>query len=126
MFYKIISIYLDYNICIKKDLYNKINFYYWGISMTTDKEKVLKELRKFDNIVFDYWMLQRKAAEDVYHNLLKEIKEEEVSKILEIGENSDIGQIAKDALSISAQKVREDKDIYEMQKQWELENKEKL
>ena len=93
--------------------------------MTTDKEKVLKELRKFDNIVFDYWMLQRKAAEDVYHNLLKEIKEEEVSKILEIGENSDIGQIAKDALSISAQKVREDKDIYEMQKQWELENKEK-
>ena len=94
--------------------------------MTTDKEKVLKELRKFDNIVFDYWMLQRKAAEDVYHNLLKEIKEEEVSKILEIGENSDIGQIAKDALSISAQKVREDKDIYEMQKQWELENKEKL
>ena len=94
--------------------------------MTTDKEKVLKELRKFDNIVFDYWMLQRKAAEDVYHNLLKEIKEEEVSKILEIGENSDISQIAKDALSISAQKVREDKDIYEMQKQWELENKEKL
>ena len=94
--------------------------------MTTDKEKVLKELRKFDNIVFDYWMLQRKAAEDVYHNLLKEIKEEEISKILEIGENSDIGQIAKDALSISAQKVREDKDIYEMQKQWELENKEKL
>ena len=94
--------------------------------MTTDKEKVLKELRKFDNIVFDYWMLQRKAAEDVYHNLLKEIKEEEISKILEIGENSDISQIAKDALSISAQKVREDKDIYEMQKQWELENKEKL
>ena len=94
--------------------------------MTTDKEKVLKELRKFDNIVFDYWMLQRKAAVDVYHNLLKEIKEEEVSKILEIGENSDIGQIAKDALSISAQKVWEDKDIYEMQKQSELENKEKL
>jgi hypothetical protein len=93
--------------------------------MTTDKEKVLKELRKFDNIVFDYWMLQRKAAEDVYHNLLKEIKEEEISKILEIGENSDIGHIAKDALSISAQKVWEDKDIYEMQKQWELENKEK-
>ena len=85
--------------------------------MTTDKEKVLKELRKFDNIVFDYWMLQRKAAEDVYHNLLKEIKEEEISKILEIGENSDIGHIAKDALSISAQKVWEDKDIYEMQKQ---------
>ena len=94
--------------------------------MTIDKEKVLKELRRFDNIVFDYWMLQRKAAEDVYHNLLKEIKEEEISKILEIGENSDIGQIAKDALSISAQKVWEDKDIYEMQKQWELENKEKL
>ena len=94
--------------------------------MTTDKEKVLKELRKFDNIVFDYWMLQRKAAEDVYHNLLKEIKEEEISKILEIGENSDIGHIAKDALSISAQKVWEDKDIYEMKKQWELENKEKL
>lgn len=93
--------------------------------MTIDKEKVLKELRKFDNIVFDYWMLQRKAAEDVYHNLLKEIKEEEISKILEIGENSDIGHIAKDALSISAQKVWEDKDIYEMQKQWELENKEK-
>ena len=93
--------------------------------MTIDKEKVLKELRRFDNIVFDYWMLQRKAAEDVYHNLLKEIKEEEISKILEIGENSDIGHIAKDALSISAQKVWEDKDIYEMQKQWELENKEK-
>ena len=84
--------------------------------MTTDKEKVLKELRKFDNIVFDYWMLQRKAAEDVYHNLLKEIKEEEVSKILEIGENSDIGQIAKDALSISAQKVWEDKEIND---EWE-------
>ena len=90
--------------------------------MTTDKEKVLKELRKFDNIVFDYWMLQRKAAEDVYHNLLKEIKEEEISKILEIGENSDMGQIAKDALSISAQIVWEDKDIYE----WKLENKKKL
>ena len=90
--------------------------------MTTDKEKVLKELRKFDNIVFDYWMLQRKAAEDVYHNLLKEIKEEEISKILEIGENSDMGQIQKDALSISAQKVWEDKDIYE----WKLENKKKL
>ena len=54
-------------------------------------------------------MLQRKAAEDVYHNLLKEMKEEEISKILEIGENSDIGQIAKDALSISAQKVLEEK-----------------
>ena len=89
--------------------------------MTTDKEKVLKELRKFDNIVFDYWMLQRKAAEDVYHNLLKEIKEEEISKILEIGENSDIGQIAKDALSISAQKVWEDKLIND-----EWENKKKL
>ena len=79
--------------------------------MTTDKEKVLKELRRFDNIVFDYWMLQRKAAEDVYHNLLKEMKEEEISKILEIAENSDIGQIAKDALSISAQKVLEDEEI---------------
>ena len=84
--------------------------------MTTDKEKVLKELRKFDNIVFDYWMLQRKAAEDVYHNLLKEIKEEEISKILEIGENLDIGHIAKDALSISAQKVWEDKVIND---EWE-------
>ena len=89
--------------------------------MTIDKEKVLKELRKFDNIVFDYWMLQRKAAEDVYHNLLKEIKEEEISKILEIGENSDISQIAKDALSISAQKVLEDEEINN-----EWENKEKL
>ena len=90
--------------------------------MTIDKEKVLKELRKFDNIVFDYWMLQRKAAEDVYHNLLKEIKEEEISKILEIGENSDMGQIQKDALSISAQTVWEDRDIFE----WKLENKKKL
>ena len=89
--------------------------------MTIDKEKVLKELRRFDNIVFDYWMLQRKAAEDVYHNLLKEIKEEEISKILEIGENSDISQIAKDALSISAQKVLEDEEINN-----EWENKEKL
>ena len=89
--------------------------------MTTDKEKVLKELRKFDNIVFDYWMLQRKAAEDVYHNLLKEIKEEEISKILEIGENSDICQIAKDALSISAEYVWEDKLIND-----EWENKKKL
>ena len=89
--------------------------------MTIDKEKVLKELRRFDNIVFDYWMLQRKAAEDVYHNLLKEIKEEEISKILEIGENSDIGHIAKDALSISAQKVLEDEEINN-----EWENKEKL
>ena len=79
--------------------------------MTIDKEKVLKELRRFDNIVFDYWMLQRKAAEDVYHNLLKEMKEKEISKILEIGKNSDIGQIAKDALSISAQKVLEEKKI---------------
>ena len=89
--------------------------------MTTDKEKVLKELRKFDNIVFDYWMLQRKAAEDVYHNLLKEIKEEEVSKILEIGENSDISQIAKDALSISAEYVWDDKLVND-----EWENKKKL
>ena len=79
--------------------------------MTIDKEKVLKELRRFDNIVFDYWMLQRKAAENVYHNLLKEMKEEEISKILEIGKSSDIGQIAKDALSISAQKVLEDEEI---------------
>ncbi|MDC0549594.1 hypothetical protein N8311_02380 [bacterium] len=89
--------------------------------MTTDKEKVLKELRKFDNIVFDYWMLQRKAAEDVYHNLLKEIKEEEISKILEIGENSDISQIAKDALSISAEYVWDDKLVND-----EWENKKKL
>ena len=88
--------------------------------MTTDKEKVLKELRKFDNIVFDYWMLQRKAAEDVYHNLLKEIKEEEISKILEIGENSDISQIAKDALSISAEYVWDDKLVND-----EWENKKK-
>ena len=89
--------------------------------MTTDKEKVLKELRKFDNIVFDYWMLQRKAAEDVYHNLLKEIKEEEISKILEIGENSDISQIAKDALSISAEYVWDNKLVID-----EWENKKKL
>ena len=89
--------------------------------MTIDKEKVLKELRKFDNIVFDYWMLQRKAAEDVYHNLLKEIKEEEISKILEIGENSDISQIAKDALSISAEYVWDDKLVND-----EWENKKKL
>ena len=89
--------------------------------MTTDKEKVLKELRRFDNIVFDYWMLQRKAAEDVYHNLLKEIKEEEISKILEIGENSDISQIAKDALSISAEYVWDDKLVND-----EWENKKKL
>ena len=84
--------------------------------MTIDKEKVLKELRRFDNIVFDYWMLQRKAAEDVYHNLLKEIKEEEISKILEIGENSDISQIAKDALSISAEYVWDDKLVND---EWE-------
>ena len=89
--------------------------------MTTDKEKVLKELRKFDNIVFDYWMLQRKAAEDVYHNLLKEIKEEEISKILEIGENSDISKIAKDAISISAEYVWDDKLVND-----EWENKKKL
>ena len=89
--------------------------------MTIDKEKVLKELRRFDNIVFDYWMLQRKAAEDVYHNLLKEIKEEEISKILEIGKNSDIGQIAKDALSISAEYVWDDKLVND-----EWENKKKL
>ena len=89
--------------------------------MTIDKEKVLKELRRFDNIVFDYWMLQRKAAEDVYHNLLKEIKEEEISKILEIGENSDISQIAKDALSISAEYVWDDKLVND-----EWENTKKL
>ena len=89
--------------------------------MTIDKEKVLKELRRFDNIVFDYWMLQRKAAEDVYHNLLKEIKEEEISKILEIGENSDISQIAKDALSISAEYVWDDKLVND-----EWKNKKKL
>ena len=39
MFYKIISIYLDYNICIKKDLYNKINFYYWGIRNKYDNRQ---------------------------------------------------------------------------------------
>ena len=66
-------------------------------------------------------MLQRKAAEDVYHNLLKEIKEEEISKILEIGENSDISQIAKDALSISAEYVWDDKLVND-----EWENKKKL
>ena len=89
--------------------------------MTIDKEYVLNVLRRFDNIVFDYWMLQRKAAEDVYHNLLKEIKEEEISKILEIGENSDISQIAKDALSISAEYVWDDKLVND-----EWENKKKL
>ena len=78
--------------------------------MTINKDEVLEELRRFDNIVTDYWELQKQAAEDVFTNLLKDLKEEDINKILEIGENSNIGQISKDALSISAAKVIEEEE----------------
>jgi|TARA_S200000501_G_scaffold115815_1_gene108808 hypothetical protein len=39
---------------------------------------------------------------------IKDLKDEDINKILEIAENSNIGQISKDALSISALKVIEE------------------
>ena len=79
--------------------------------MTINQDKVLDELRRFDNIVSDYWELQKQAAEDVFTNLLKDLKEEDINKILEIAENSNIGQISKDALSISAVKIIEEEEF---------------
>ena len=78
--------------------------------MTMDQDKVLDELRRFDNIVSDYWELQKQAAEDVFTNLLKDLKEEDIQKILKISEKSNIGQIAKDALDISATKILEEEE----------------
>lgn len=75
-----------------------------------DQDRVLDELRRFDNIVSDYWELQKQAAEDVFTNLLKDLKEEDIQKILKISEKSNIGQIAKDALDISATKILEEEE----------------
>jgi len=75
-----------------------------------DQDKVLDELRRFDNIVSGYWELQKQAAEDVFTNLLKDLKEEDIQKILKISEKSNIGQIAKDALDISATKILEEEE----------------
>jgi len=78
--------------------------------MTIDKEEILKELRKFDNIVTDYWELQKNAATDLFTKFVKELNEEDIKKILEIAENSNIGQIAKDALDISATQILEEEE----------------
>lgn len=78
--------------------------------MTIDKEEILKELRKFDNIVTDYWELQKNAAADVFNKFVKDLNEEDIKKILEIAENSNIGQIAKDALDISATQILEEEE----------------
>ena len=78
--------------------------------MTMDRDKVLDELRRFDNIVSDYWELQKQAAENVFANLSADLKEEDIQKILKISEESNIGQIAKDALDISATKILEEEE----------------
>ena len=78
--------------------------------MTIDKEEILKELRTFDNIVTDYWELQKNAAADVFTKFVKDLNEEDIKKILEIAENSNIGQIAKDALDISATQILEEEE----------------
>ena len=78
--------------------------------MTIDKEVILKELRRFDNIVTDYWELQKNAAADVFTKFVKDLNEEDIKKILEIAENSNIGQIAKDALDISATQILEEEE----------------
>lgn len=78
--------------------------------MTIEKDKVLDELRRFDNIVSDYWELQKQAAEHVFENLSADLKEEDIQKILKISEESNIGQIAKDALDISATKILEEEE----------------
>ena len=78
--------------------------------MTMDQDKVLDELRRFDNIVSDYWELQKQAAEHVFENLSADLKEEDIQKILKISEESNIGQIAKDALDISATKILEEEE----------------
>jgi hypothetical protein len=78
--------------------------------MTIEKDKVLDELRRFDNIVSDYWELQKQAAEHVFENLSADLKEEDIQKILKISEESNIGQIARDALDISATKVLEEEE----------------
>ena len=75
-----------------------------------NKEKVKKELRTFDNIVSDYWELQKQAAEHVFTNLLKDLKEKDIQRIIEIGETSNIGQIAKDALYLAGQKIIEEEE----------------
>ena len=75
-----------------------------------DRDKVLDELRRFDNIVSDYWELQKQAAENVFANLSADLKEEDIQKILKISEESNIGQIAKDALDISATKILEEEE----------------
>ena len=75
-----------------------------------DRDKVLDELRRFDNIVSDYWELQKQAAEHVFENLSADLKEEDIQKILKISEESNIGQIAKDALDISATKILEEEE----------------
>ena len=78
--------------------------------MTMDRDKVLDELRRFDNIVSDYWELQKQAAEHVFANLSADLKEEDIQKILKISEESNIGQIAKDALDIFATKILEEEE----------------
>ena len=78
--------------------------------MTIDKEEILKELRRFDNIVTDYWEFQKNAATDLFTKFVKDLNEEDIKKILEIAENSNIGQIAKDALDISATHILEEEE----------------
>ena len=78
--------------------------------MTIDKEEILKELRTFDSIVTDYWELQKNAATVLFTKFVKDLNEEDIKKILEIAENSNIGQIAKDALDISATQILEEEE----------------
>ena len=81
--------------------------------MKLDKSKVLQELYKLDNIVKDYWELQKEAALNLYSNILNEKNQLNIDKIIEIAEDANIADITKDALHISGTRIMEDDD-YEL------------
>ena len=75
--------------------------------MELDKSKVLQELYKLDNIVKDYWELQKEAALNLYSNILNEKNQLNIDKIIEIAEDANIADITKDALHISGTRIME-------------------
>ena len=74
---------------------------------------MLEELLKLDNIVTDYWELQKEAALSLFHNLLDQKSTEDIKEIIDISQLSNIGEIAKDALFIAGTRIMEDDD-YEL------------
>jgi hypothetical protein len=81
--------------------------------MPVNKNEVLEELLKLDNIVTDYWELQKEAALSLFHNLLDQKSTEDIKEIIDISQLSNIGEIAKDALFIAGTRIMEDDD-YEL------------